>query len=236
MKKIFTLIVAAMTFASSALALDHVPESGFTVKGQFGMNISTIRGFEATDADAKAKAGFNLGVIGEYMFPSCYGVFVNFGVGYTMKGAKQDAAIGMLDGTIQTVTVKHRPCYVEIPIHIGYRYNLSHNLGVYADFGPYIAIGTNGKSVYDFESDLFDTEKERFFRNDENGDLQRFDFGLGFRLGAEYANHHSLTLGMDWGMLDMYRHDYRKAFVTAYGYELNELKTFNCSISYGYRF
>ncbi len=230
MKKIFTFIVAALTFVGSAQALENVPQPGLSFKGQFGMNISNFRG-----VDTNAKVGFNLGVQAEYMFPSCYGVFANLGANYTMKGAKLDFIHGENGAT---GTLAYRPCYVEIPLHVGYRYDITSSFGVYADFGPYIAIGTNGKSVMDYDSDAYDKEKTRFFRNANNtiGDIQRFDFGLGFRVGAEYANHHSLTLCMDWGLTDMYRHDYRKAFLEQYHFELNKLKTFNCSISYGYRF
>ncbi|MBO4641423.1 MAG: porin family protein [Bacteroidaceae bacterium] len=226
MKKIFTLIIAMVAMATSAMALDNEPEEGLTFQGLFGLNLSNFR---AGGSDADIKPGFNLGVRGEYMLPGCHGVFVNAGVNYTMKGAKADA-LG--------ATLKARACYVEIPVHVGYRYNLSNDFGVYADFGPYFAIGINGKSILDYDDDLLDDVKTRFFRNDNGdfGDIQRFDFGLGFRVGAEYINHHSLTFGCDWGITDMYTKDYRKAWKEASGYAVDPLKNFNLSITYGYRF
>ena len=116
------------------------------------MNISNFRYTDSpADAPYDPKAGFNIGVRGEYMLPSCYGVFVNLGVGYTMKGAKlNDVIVG---DESRDVTVKYRPYYIEIPLHVGYRYNVLENLGVYADFGPYFAIGVNGKEKCDFDSD-----------------------------------------------------------------------------------
>ena len=54
------------------------------------------------------------------------------------------------------MTVKYRPYYIEIPLHVGYRYNVLENLGVYADFGPYFAIGVNGKEKFDFTDMHFD--------------------------------------------------------------------------------
>ncbi len=236
MKKLLTLALAAIMCAGSAKALDYVPEPGFTFQGFFGMNISNFRYTDSSaDCLTDPKAGFNIGVRGEYMLPSCYGVFVNLGVGYTMKGAKLNG-VDVLE--VRDVTKKYRPYYIEIPLHVGYRYNVLENLGVYADFGPYFAIGVNGKVKYDFDSDAVKDKSYKFFRNNKNelGNIQRYDFGLGFRVGAEYANHHSLTFSFDWGLTDMYRDNYRRKQFESFGYELPELKNFNAGITYGYRF
>ena len=237
MKKIFALALAAIMCASSAKALEYIPESGFTVQGLFGMNISNFRQPNSlVDGLTDPKAGFNLGVRGEYMLPSCYGVFVNLGVNYTMKGAKMDVAASLPDD--YSCTVKFRPCYIEIPLHVGYRFNVLDNLGVFADFGPYFAIGVNGKEKTEFEGDAVEDYSKKFFRNSKMvlGEIQRYDFGLGFRVGAEYANHHSLNFSFDWGLTDMYRDSYRREFFKENGYELGKLKNFNAGITYGYRF
>lgn len=237
MKKIFALALAAIMCASSAKALEYIPESGFTVQGLFGMNISNFRQPNSlVDALTDPKAGFNLGVRGEYMLPSCYGVFVNLGVNYTMKGAKMDVPATLPDD--YSCTVKFRPCYIEIPLHVGYRFNVLDNLGVFADFGPYFAIGVNGKEKTEFEGDAVEDYSKKFFRNSKMilGEIQRYDFGLGFRVGAEYANHHSLNFSFDWGLTDMYRDSYRREFFKENGFELGKLKNFNAGITYGYRF
>ena len=237
MKKIFALALAAIMCASSAKALEYIPESGFTVQGLFGMNISNFRHPDAAfDGLTDPKAGFNLGVRGEYMLPSCYGVFVNLGVNYTMKGAKMDVAASLPDD--YSCTVKFRPCYIEIPLHVGYRFNVLDNLGVFADFGPYFAIGVNGKEKFEFDGDAVEDYSTKFFRNSDMnlGEIQRYDFGLGFRVGAEYANHHSLNFSFDWGLTDMYRDSYRREFFKENGFELGKLKNFNAGITYGYRF
>lgn len=237
MKKIFALALAAIMCASSAKALEYIPESGFTVQGLFGMNISNFRHPDAAfDGLTDPKAGFNLGIRGEYMLPSCYGVFVNLGVNYTMKGAKMDVAASLPDD--YSCTVKFRPCYIEIPLHVGYRFNVLDNLGIFADFGPYFAIGVNGKEKFEFDGDAVEDYSKKFFRNSKMilGEIQRYDFGLGFRVGAEYANHHSLNFSFDWGLTDMYRDSYRREFFKENGYELGKLKNFNAGITYGYRF
>ena len=237
MKKIFALALAAIMCASSAKALEYIPESGFTVQGLFGMNISNFRQPNSlVDGLTDPKAGFNLGVRGEYMLPSCYGVFVNLGVNYTMKGAKMDVPATLPDD--YSCTVKFRPCYIEIPLHVGYRFNVLDNLGIFADFGPYFAIGVNGKEKFEFDGDAVEDYSKKFFRNSKMilGEIQRYDFGLGFRVGAEYANHHSLNFSFDWGLTDMYRDSYRREFFEKNRFELGKLKNFNAGITYGYRF
>lgn len=237
MKKIFALALAAIMCASSAKALEYIPESGFTVQGLFGMNISNFRHPDAAfDGLTDPKAGFNLGVRGEYMLPSCYGVFVNLGVNYTMKGAKMDVPATLPDD--YSCTLKFRPCYIEIPLHVGYRFNVLDNLGIFADFGPYFAIGVNGEEKFEFDGDAVEDRSTKFFRNSKMdlGEIQRYDFGLGFRVGAEYANHHSLNFSFDWGLTDMYRDSYRREFFNKNGFELGKLKNFNAGITYGYRF
>ena len=237
MKKIFALALAAIMCASSAKALEYIPKSGFTVQGLFGMNISNFRQPNSlVDALTDPKAGFNLGVRGEYMLPSCYGVFVNLGVNYTMKGAKMDVPATLPDD--YSCTVKFRPCYIEIPLHVGYRFNVLDKLGIFADFGPYFAIGVNGKEKFEFDGDAVEDYSKKFFRNSKMilGEIQRYDFGLGFRVGAEYANHHSLNFSFDWGLTDMYRDSYRREFFKENGFELGKLKNFNAGITYGYRF
>ena len=228
MKKLLTLIVLLAGLATSASALEYEPESGLTFQGLFGLNMSNFRG---SFIDTSVKPSFNAGVRGEYMLPNCKGVFVNFGLNYTMKGAKSDAPGG---------TLKARAGYVEIPLHVGYRYNFSDLLGVYADFGPYFALGVNGKSIKDYETDSMDDVTMRFFRklNGEFGDIQRFDSGLGCRVGAEYDNHHSLTFGFDWGLTDMFTDKFRKSYSLdpTHTVSLDKMKNFNASITYGYRF
>lgn len=243
MKKIFAIALAALTFATSAKALDYVPESGLSFQGLVGLNVSKVTN---TPTGTDAKAGFNAGVRAEYMLPKCYGVFLNLGVNYTMKGFKDDGiAMGETDIMTGTVypdtkyTMKGNACYIEIPLHLGYRYNLSETLGVFADFGPYIAIGTNGKLRTNYEDDLWKDESTRYFRNDKNpyGTFQRCEFGMGYRIGAEYANHHSLIMGMDWGSSDLYRDKYREKFaIENPGLRLPKIHNFNFSLTYGYRF
>ena len=228
MKKIFTLILALVAVASSAMALEYEPESGLTYQAQFGMNISNFRG---TAIGTDPKPGFNLGVRAEYMLPGCAGVYLNAGALYGMKGAQIDA-IG--------ATLKARACYAEIPIHVGFRYNLADNLGIYGEVGPYFSMGINGKNSTTVSADgtwvkEFEVSYNLFSSHDDKPYFQIWDFGFGFRIGAEYENHYSLSVGMDWGITDMFRDKYRDKMADN-DIPLDMAHNYNTYITLGYRF
>ena len=76
--------------------------------------------------------------------------------------------------------------------------------------------------------------------NDDPTDpFQRWDAGLGFRIGAEYNHHYNLMFGCDWGFADIYRtslrDDYRDDPAND-GATLPKVHNFNFSITFGYRF
>lgn len=86
--------------------------------------------------------------------------------------------------------------YLDIPIHIGYKYPFIHGVSLYASVGPYVGVGLLGKEethsgTYKESVDLYETG---------SGD-KRFDFGMGFRVGAELGNHFQLGFGYDWGFI-----------------------------------
>lgn len=231
--------IAALTLASTASAKGIVrdPEQRFSVMGLFGMNISNFRapGYLQFGSGMDPKAGFNFGARAEYILPECFGTYVSGGVNYTMKGSKSN--IPVLGGKDDVLV--SRPMYIEIPVHVGYRYDVLDDLGVYADFGPYFAIGTNGKFIAKDKNSFTGDVKERFFRNGNAPvKTQRWDCGLGFRLGAEYAQHYNLIFSFDWGLTDMLTQSCKSTIVADAdpGTPTPYVKNFNAGITFGYRF
>lgn len=209
MKKLFVAAMALLCCGMmQAKGLKYEPKAGLTNRVYVGMNIANLR-----NADMDPKVGQSIGYIGEYMLPGCAGTFVNFGVDYSMAGAKYK----FYDMDDKSYTNKLRTHYVSIPLHVGYRYNVLKNLGVYADFGPSFGLGLGGK---------WSEDDVKFFKDGEKGmDAKRFDCALGFRLGTEYNDRLSLTFGFDWGLNK-----------TMEIIEDKEVKTFRSNITLGYRF
>ncbi len=258
MKK-FLSIALAVLFAGNAMALDNVPKSGMTWIGFGGMTVSNLKG-----ENMNPKVGVTFGAKMEYMLPNAYGTYISAGLDWTHKGARVTQAENRMTTTglpvISNVTRKIQAHYLEIPIHVGYRYNYSKKFGIYGEFGPYFAFGVTGKYQDKPENDMVVDQSKAFFGKhaglllpsyqpshiDKVRAIQRFDCGFGFRVGAEYNNTYSLTIGYDWGFTDMYTDDFRTIWANAHpitmggtivGYEqLEKKKNHNLMVTFGYRF
>lgn len=253
MKKYFILALATL-FAGSAMALENVPRSGMTWIGFGGMTVSNLKG-----ETLNSKVGVTFGAKMEYMLPNAYGTYISAGIDWTHKGARWTGPVTFSDGSIENLTQKFQSHYLELPIHFGYRYNFSKKFGIYGEVGPYFAFGVTGKFKYKPDSDLrpdesemvFGKNVERFFptyartgMNNKNNAIQRFDCGLGFRVGAEFKDTYSINVGYDWGFTDMYTDKFRTAYQQSTivpgtlptGIKLPKLKNHNLAITIGYRF
>ena len=179
-KKLFTVaFLAVMTVCVSAQDFKK-----FRFGPTAGLNISTMN----LVLDHSSKVGFNVGAIVEYNFSDNW--LVSSGLKYSQKGVKWDNIVGGKD-------LKANPGYLEIPLHLGYRYVFTDKFSMFAEFGPYFAFGVSGKLKADgFSSiDYFDDTATRVF----GGEAKKFDLGLGFAVGAEY-NKIQLRLGYDFGL------------------------------------
>lgn len=242
MKKFFLTAIALVMCAGSANAFEfeYEPEPGFTYMGLFGMNVSKLQ-----NSDYKAKVGAMMGARVDYMLPSAHGTYVTGGLDWTMKGGKVSSDAITPVGEYSS-TSKYALHYFEIPIRVGFRYNFMEELGVYAELGPYFAVGVGGKHRLSISQDgdaineLEDAGTYKAFKNTTNIErptFQRWDAGIGFRIGAEYNNHYNLMFGCDWGLADIYRDKLRDAYFNASDglYSLPKVKNFNFSITFGYR-
>ena len=246
MKKIISLFIAAALCAGNAMALDNEPEEGFTYMGLFGLNVTKIQ-----NSGYGTKAGAMMGGRVDYMLPNAHGTYITAGLDWTMKGGKT-SVYSDIDGTEHKGTIKYALHYFELPIRVGFRYNIIDDLGIYGEVGPYFAVGIGGKhkcSIGDGEeiSKIEDDLTFKAFKNRtdlEHMTFQRWDSGIGFRVGAEYNEHYNLMLGCDWGLADLFRNNLRDAYynnakelgIPEEGRSLPRVHNFNFSITLGYRF
>ena len=261
MKKLFILALATL-FAGSAMALDYEPKSGFTFMVFGGFDASNLKGTDWTGAGFDGKIGLNVGVKADYMLPNAKGTYLTASVDWIQKGAKRDyIENGATPGSFETGVNKLQAHYLEVPIRVGYRYNFNDDWGVFGEVGPYFAIGVTGKNRIKYDNDALDSKYEMYFGKKyanvfanfpvpaalENvRAMQRFDCGLGFRIGGEYHKQYSLTFGYDWGFTDVYTNGYRKAYaqyidglpVVPPGTitRLSERKNHNLTFTFGFRF
>ena len=247
MKKILFVIATLAMFSQSTKALEYEPQEGFTYMGLFGMNVSKLQNHLLFD---KSKAGAMMGARVDYVLPKAHGTYLTAGLDWTMKGGKSPLIVDV-NSESYNATVKRPLHYVELPIRVGFRYNITEGVGVYGEIGPYFALGIGGKHKCNIDGDgdavreredelTYKAFKNYDYSNDDPKDpFQRWDAGLGFRIGAEYNHHYNLMFGCDCGFADIYRtslrDDYRDDPAND-GATLPKVHNFNFSITFGYRF
>lgn len=160
-----------------------------------GMNVSkyTITGFDS-------RIGFHAGVKAELgLSQEASGAYMDFAALLTLKGAKIDG------GPI--ASIKFNPYYLEVPVHVGYKYAVNDDFALFGSVGPYIAVGLFGKAKAKVDGNIADLEELGTNSASENifGDdgLKRFDFGLGLKAGVEFSKKYQVAISYDFGLVEV---------------------------------
>lgn len=145
------------------------------------------------------KPGFHVGVKGELLLEKPKGLYVDFGVNYSSQ--KWEQANYSYNGNLTGTTITHRfaPAYLQVPVSLGYKLSLDENVKLLVSAGPYINLGLCGKSELSKEIDGKNQTVSN--TNDFYGadGLERFDYGIGARIGVELFDHIQITGGYDCG-------------------------------------
>ena len=190
MKKILVLFVLTAIAMVSVNAQDNLKWGVMA-----GMNVSkyTFTGFDN-------RVGFHAGVKAELgLSQEASGAYMDFAALLTLKGAKIDG------GSI--ATVKFNPYYLEIPLHVGYKYAVNEDFALFGSVGPYLAVGLFGKAKLKVDGDIADIAElggnsmsEDIFGDDG---LKRFDFGLGLKAGVEFSKKYQVAISYDFGLVEV---------------------------------
>jgi opacity protein-like surface antigen len=188
MKKLF--LAASILFATGANVLAQAPQFGVKIGG----NLSTVTTTEDSEG-LKSNPGFQIGVTLDYELAE--NVYLLSGLELVQKGFKVELEE---DGLEYTLTGK--PLYLQIPIHIGYKFDLG-NAKFVPQVGPYLAYGLGGKattkmSVDDVEMDM-STDVDYF---DEDNNVKKLDLGLTVGAGLEIGKI-GVNLGYSLGLMNI---------------------------------
>ena len=161
-----------------------------------GLNISA-------PSDYYSKTGFNVGVKGEWGLPNVSkGLYLDFGVLLSSQGWESSGYYDTQEK--QSMQWKGNPYFLNIPIHIGYKFSLGHNTALFAHVGPYIGIGLFGKNKLVTETEAgkkaTTTLADNVFSDKQ---AERFDWGIGGKVGVEFAKHVQVAVGYDWGLKNL---------------------------------
>lgn len=173
MRKLFLAVALVALCGGEALA-----QSGFTNELHAGMAVSRLRG----KVDTQGKAGFTAGWRLQYGFHGVQGLYVNSGIDLTQKGYRANGN-------------RTNMFYADVPVHVGYKYDFSSEWAAFGELGPYFGAGLGGK-------ERGDGPNKKVFAS-TGYDVKRFDWGMGFRVGAEYRHKYNVSMGLDWGCYDI---------------------------------
>lgn len=209
MKKILVLVALVAICVVNLNAQDHL-KWGVTA----GMNVS-----KHTFTGLDNRIGVHAGVKAELGLPKVTeGAYMDFGALLSLKGSQ--VGLGSL------ASIKMNPAYLEIPVHVGYKYAVNNDFALFGNVGPYFGFGLFGKVKANVDGSIVEgsglgsvSESENIFGEDG---FKRFDFGLGLKFGAEFNQKFQVSLGYDFGLVDV-----------SDGYGINNR---NLMISLGYMF
>lgn len=172
-----TLIVAMLAVVSVASA-----QMRLGIKA--GVNMSNFNGMD----DNKAKIGFNVGVLADYDFAPNVGL--QSGLFATTKGFKHK-------GNLAEYT--HNLTYLQLPLHIAYKVDVTPGTKVFLHGGPYAAYGISGKNTN--KRGIWELNVNKLF-GDSPSPYKPFDAGLGIGAGFELGQV-VIDLGWDMGLVDI---------------------------------
>lgn len=179
MKKLMFIAVAAIAGTQVHAQLSIQPEAGLNLAnmsnsiGGDKVTTSSITGY-------KAGALLNIGI--------AKGFYIEPGVFYSVKG---------YSGEILGFTAKTTINYLEIPLNLGYRYDLGNAGSLFVSAGPYVGFALSGK-IKTENLPLLGTVEDDLEFGDGNDEMKSIDYGANFSLG--YISPIGIYLRAQYGL------------------------------------
>lgn len=196
-----------------------------TING--GLNMSNFYGDNLSEKNIKP--GFHIGVGAELEFMP--NIAIQTGLLFSTKGAKYQYDFPLKQVGIVEYDVSAN--YLQLPIHLAYKIEITPETKVVFHAGPYIAYGIGGKRkiVSKFTDDLKDyIGKQEVNAFDKNFGLKRFDAGVGVGIGAEFR---LITVGLGW---DLGLNNIAREIIVNKTTYKHKIKNQSAYLSLGYKF
>lgn len=218
------LAIILMFFVSTAEA-QLTDKGGFTFAVLGGVNFQNINGKDASGDNLENDliTGFHAGV--QARIPLVPGFYLQPGVLYTTKGAKNT------DGAFNST---YKLSYIEVPLNLVYRATVGVG-SFFLGFGPYVAYGIGGTSTYNGGSGSVKSDIE-FQNTVELNDpllttyIKPLDAGGNIFFGYELGSGLFAQFNAQLGMLNIHPDDKRILN------DKTSLKNTGFGLSAGYRF
>lgn len=177
----------------------------------------------------KIKHAFTGGLTLDYYFSRDF--YLASGLEFANKGSKHDIVNEHAESRITFQKSTIAAMYLQIPIHAGYKFDLSRETRLHVQAGPYIAYGLGGDTelgdivkIEDGDGtvlvDLNDYVVtnglwKRGYNTFSDEAFRRFDWGVGLAAAVEYQ-HVNIGLKFDLGLYNIDRQDNKVKNRTGY--------------------
>ncbi len=195
MKKLkLSLVIAilCMTTLASAQSASLIIKGGLNMSNFYGNNLS----------GKNVKPGYHGGIGLDLEFVT--NISLQTGLYFTSKGAEYTTSIPSGLGEIKyNVTAN----YIQLPIHLAYKIDVTPGTRVFVHAGPYLAYGVGGTRTIDSE---YTPNLDQFFGEQEINTFDKkygykpFDMGVGLGVGADFGVI-IIDFGWDMGLKNIAR-------------------------------
>ena len=180
-----------------------------------GINISNIINF----GDVDFKPGYQVGVGMDYYFNDHWGVqpsLLLISKGYKDKGDYYFPPFMENSEKLKSYDITDNKVYVELPLLLTYRFNVSAKLKLIFSGGGYIAYGITGK--FKNTNTLLDGSKRKDKVDSFSAGVEKFDTGLAAGAALEYNDKYSIGLSSDFGLRTIDGRDKNRTYGLSFGY------------------
>ena len=180
-----------------------------------GINISNIINW----GDVDFKPGYQVGVGMDYYFNDHWGVqpsLLLISKGYKDKGDYYFPPFMENSEKLKSYDITDNKVYVELPLLLTYRFNVSEKLKLIFSGGGYIAYGITGK--FKNTNTLLDGSKRKDKVDSFSAGVEKFDTGLAAVATLEYKEKYSIGLSSDFGLQSTQSTFKNRTYGLSFGY------------------
>lgn len=219
MKKLKLLLVIALL---GVVSLVSAQSASLIVRG--GLNMSNFYGNNLNDKSVKP--GYHGGIGLDLEFVT--NISLQTGLYFTSKGAEYTTNIPVIEDVKYSITAN----YIQLPLHLAYKKDVTSGSKVFIHAGPYFAYGVGGKRNIDSN---YTKDLDKFFGGQEVNTFDKkfgykpFDVGVGLGVGMEFSVL-VIDLGWDMGLKNIARN------IEGVPTYKPKMKNQSAYLSIGYRF
>jgi len=180
-----------------------------------GINISNIINW----GDVDFKPGYQVGVGMDYYFNDHWGIqpsLLLISKGFKDKGDYYFPPFMENSEKLKSYDITNNKVYVELPLLLTYRFNVSEKLKLIFSGGGYIAYGIAGKSKN--TNTLLDGSTKKDKVDSFSAGVEKFDTGLAAGAALEYNDKYSIGLSSDFGLRSTEARFKNRTYGLTFGY------------------